>query len=213
MRQYGTMGSMGSMGRDAVSSERPRSLPRTAMLAAAVVLGCSLATIVAVAGVWGGSGGGGEVELISWEAGRGSDPALEDGLQEMNETKHILKDPRAGTKNGWSNNFLGMKTPIKNWNPLGEDMVRSGIDDVFISRRDPAANETRPATQEVIFPLVSSSVSSSMCLTFPLSTPRAPILSSTSDKRQTAPRCSRRSARHWGTRTCVIRPTGATMTF
>ena len=164
MRQYG------SIGRSAVSVERPRFLPKTAVLAAAVILGCSLATLVAVAGVWGSSGaGGGEVELVSWEAGRGSDPSLEDGLQEMNETKHILKDPRAGTKNGWSNNFVGMKTPIKNWNPLGEDMVRSDIDDVFISRRDPAANETRPATQEVIFPLVSSRINYSMCLPSSLS--------------------------------------------
>jgi hypothetical protein len=58
------------------------------------------------------------------EADKYADPTIDDALEVANRTKHIFKDPRTGSIHNWENNYMGQTTPIKNWNPLGEDQLR-----------------------------------------------------------------------------------------
>lgn len=71
------------------------------------------------------------LSLSVWRLGRGSialeefpDPSIADGLFVANKSNHVFKDPRSGVRHSWSNNYIGQTTPIKNWNPLGEDVLR-----------------------------------------------------------------------------------------
>ena len=117
---YGTAG--GGERRKHPSQRRRRDgfIPwSTSAIAGAVVFGCCL---LALGGSMRRGGAREATELVFSPDG---DPTVWDALNEANANKHLFKDPRAGSSNSWSNNYPGMKAPIKNWNPLGEDMVGS----------------------------------------------------------------------------------------
>jgi hypothetical protein len=78
-------------------------------------------------------------------------PTVKDALAVANETKHIFKDPRSGPRHDWTNNYMGQTTPMKNWNPLGEDVVRYDAVTCVVASTFALAMSTCMCTQAVSF--------------------------------------------------------------